>query len=86
MSSLSVSSLFGYSENSPVLKKAVASSEPKNITELEAIAREEWAKIHQKCCQKLVSCSTSYLQLQVITVKGVLRNTKDAIHEGVESF
>jgi len=51
------------------LKKVVAAHKPKNITELEAIAHEEWAKIPQKHCQKLVSGYTSRL-LQVITAKG----------------
>jgi len=35
------------------LKEVVAAS--KNITELEAIVHEEWAKILQKHCQKLAS-------------------------------
>jgi len=37
------------------LKKAVAARKPKDITELEVIAFEEWAQIPQKCCQKLLS-------------------------------
>jgi len=49
--------------------KVVAARKPKNITELEDIALEEWAKISQKRCQKLVSGYTSRLQ-QVITAKG----------------
>jgi len=36
------------------LKKVVAARKPENITELEAIAHEEWVKIPQKLCQKLV--------------------------------
>jgi len=48
---------------------AVATHKPKNITELKAIAHEEWAKILQKRCQKLVPGCTSCLQ-QVITAKG----------------
>jgi len=52
------------------LKRVVAACKPKNITELEAIAHEEWAKIPQKRCQKLmVSGYTSHLQ-QVVTAKG----------------
>ncbi|KAF7646787.1 hypothetical protein LDENG_00182360 [Lucifuga dentata] len=51
------------------LKKAAAARKPKNINELEAIAREEWAKIPQERCQKLVSGYASCLQ-QVITAKG----------------
>jgi len=48
----------------------VAAHKPKNITELEAIAHEEWAKIPQKClCQQQM---------------GVLLSTKDACHEVVE--
>ncbi|KAF7650394.1 hypothetical protein LDENG_00126560 [Lucifuga dentata] len=50
------------------LKKAVAAREPKNINELEATA-QEWAKIPQERCQKLVSGYASHLQ-QVITAKG----------------
>ena len=50
------------------LKVAVAASKPKNITELEAIAHEEWAKIPQKLCQKLVTGYISRLQ-QIITAK-----------------
>jgi len=38
-----------------VLEKVVAACKPKNITELEAIGHEDWAKIPQKHCQKLVS-------------------------------
>jgi len=33
----------------------VAAHKPKNVTELEVIAHEEWAKIPQKLCQKLIS-------------------------------
>jgi len=51
------------------LKKAVAVRTPKNITELEAIAHEQWAQIPQECCQKLVSGYASRLQ-QVVTAKG----------------
>jgi len=43
------------------LKKVVAACKPKNITYLEAIAHEEWAKITQKRCQKLVSGYTSFI-------------------------
>jgi len=39
------------------------------MTELEANGHEEWVKIPQKRCQKLVSGYTSHLQ-QVITAKG----------------
>jgi len=63
------------------LKTAVAARKPKNITELEAIAHEEWAKIPQKRSQKLVSGYKSNLQ-QVITAKGY--STKDVCHERVE--
>ncbi|KAF7646122.1 hypothetical protein LDENG_00193360 [Lucifuga dentata] len=51
------------------LKKAVEACKPKNINELEAIAHEEWAKIPEERCQKLVSGYASHLQ-QVITAKG----------------
>ena len=51
------------------LKKAVASRKPKNISELEAFAHEEWAKIPQEHSQKLVYGYASRLQ-QVITSKG----------------
>ncbi|KAL0152022.1 hypothetical protein M9458_052667 [Cirrhinus mrigala] len=37
------------------LKKAVAARKPSNITELEAFAREEWAKIPIERCKKFVS-------------------------------
>ena len=47
----------------------VAACKPKNISELEATAHEEWAKIPQERCQKLVSGYTSCLQ-QVMTAKG----------------
>ncbi|KAF7653672.1 hypothetical protein LDENG_00080200 [Lucifuga dentata] len=50
------------------LKKAVAARKPKNINELEAIAHEEWGKIPQERCQKLMSGYASRLQ-QVITAK-----------------
>jgi len=49
--------------------KTAAAENPKYITELEAIAHEEWAKISQKHCQKLVSGYTSRFQ-QVIPAKG----------------
>jgi len=49
------------------LKAAVAAHKPKNI--LEANAHEEWTKIPQKRCQKLVYSYTSHFQ-QVLTVKG----------------
>ena len=51
------------------LKKAVAKRKPKNIRELEAIACEEWAKIPQERCQKLVSGYASRLE-QVLKAKG----------------
>lgn len=58
------------------LKKATAAHKPKNINELETITHEEWAKVHQECCQKLVSgCITS-----------AAGHSKDACHEGVEFF
>jgi len=50
------------------LKATVAAHTPKNISELEAIAHEEWTKIPQKRCQKQVSGYTSCLQ-QVMTAK-----------------
>jgi len=66
------------------LNKAVAARKPKNIIELEAIAHEEWAKINQKCCQKLMSGNTAHLQ-QVITATGCsTMSTKDACHEWVQ--
>jgi len=52
---------------SPNLNPAVRKT--KNISDLEATAHEELAKIAQKRCQ-------------VITTKG---STKDACHEGIES-
>ena len=51
------------------LKKAVAKRKPKNIRELEAIACEEWAKIPQERCQKLVSGYASRLE-HVLKAKG----------------
>lgn len=51
------------------LKKAVAARKPKNLTELEAFAREEWAKIPVDHCKTLVSSYTSRLEA-VITAKG----------------
>jgi len=65
------------------LKKAVAARKPNNITELEASAHEEWAKIPQNRCQKLLSGYTSHLQ-QVMTGNDVLPSTKDACREGVD--
>jgi len=49
------------------LKKAVAKRTPKNMTEVEA--HEQWARIPQERCPKLVSGSASRVQ-QVITAKG----------------
>ena len=37
------------------LKKVVVPSKPKNISELMAFAHDEWAKMPQERCQKLVS-------------------------------
>uniref|UniRef100_A0A3B4ZPX8 Tc1-like transposase DDE domain-containing protein n=1 Tax=Stegastes partitus TaxID=144197 RepID=A0A3B4ZPX8_9TELE len=51
------------------LKKAVAARKPKNISELEAFAHEEWAKIPAGRCKKLVSSYVSRLK-DVITAKG----------------
>ena len=51
------------------LKKAVASCKPRNLTELEAFAMEEWAKIPKERCQRLVSSYQSRLK-QVIEAKG----------------
>lgn len=51
------------------LKKAVGARKPKNISELETFAHEEWAKIPKERCQKLVSGYRSRLQ-QVIAAKG----------------
>ena len=51
------------------LKKAVARRRPKNLTELEAIAKEEWAKIPLKRCQTLVERYSSRLH-DVIAAKG----------------
>jgi len=51
-----------------VLKKACS---PKNITELEAISHDKWAKIPQKLCQKLVSGYTFCFQ-EVMTAKGCI--------------
>jgi len=51
------------------LKKAVSKRTPKNMTELEAIAHEQWAQIPQERCQQLVSGSASRLQ-QVMTATG----------------
>uniref|UniRef100_A0A8C5PAN1 Tc1-like transposase DDE domain-containing protein n=1 Tax=Leptobrachium leishanense TaxID=445787 RepID=A0A8C5PAN1_9ANUR len=51
------------------LKKAVAVCKPKNVTELEAFAHDEWAKIPVDRCKTLVSSYASRLKA-VITVKG----------------
>uniref|UniRef100_A0A8C5PDE5 Transposase n=1 Tax=Leptobrachium leishanense TaxID=445787 RepID=A0A8C5PDE5_9ANUR len=51
------------------LKKAVAVRKPKNVTELEAFAHDEWAKILVDRCKTLVSSYASCLKA-VITVKG----------------
>lgn len=51
------------------LKKAVAARKPKNLKELEAFAQEEWAKIPQERCQKLVTGYPSRLK-EVIKAKG----------------
>ncbi|KAI4876531.1 hypothetical protein NFI96_000478, partial [Prochilodus magdalenae] len=51
------------------LKKAVAVRKPKNVTELEAFAHEEWAKIPIGRCKTLVSSYASRLKA-VITGKG----------------
>ena len=51
------------------LKKAAAARKPKNVTELEAIAHEEWAKIPVDRCKTLVSSYASCLKA-VITGKG----------------
>uniref|UniRef100_A0A8C5M7V7 Transposase n=1 Tax=Leptobrachium leishanense TaxID=445787 RepID=A0A8C5M7V7_9ANUR len=51
------------------LKKAVAVRKPKNVTELEAFAHDEWAKIPVDRCKTLVSSYASHLKA-VITVKG----------------
>uniref|UniRef100_A0A8C5MIC2 Transposase n=1 Tax=Leptobrachium leishanense TaxID=445787 RepID=A0A8C5MIC2_9ANUR len=51
------------------LKKAVAVRKPKNVTELEAFAHDEWAKIPVDRSKKLVSSYASCLKA-VITVKG----------------
>uniref|UniRef100_A0A8C5MPB6 Tc1-like transposase DDE domain-containing protein n=1 Tax=Leptobrachium leishanense TaxID=445787 RepID=A0A8C5MPB6_9ANUR len=51
------------------LKKAVAVHKPKNVTELEAFAHDEWAEIPIDRCKTLVSSYASCLKA-VITVKG----------------
>uniref|UniRef100_A0A8C5MA01 Reverse transcriptase domain-containing protein n=1 Tax=Leptobrachium leishanense TaxID=445787 RepID=A0A8C5MA01_9ANUR len=51
------------------LKKAVAVRKPKNVTELEAFAHDEWAKIPVDRCKTLVTSYASRLKA-VITVKG----------------
>lgn len=51
------------------LKKAVAARKPKNLAALETIAQEEWAKIPQERCQKLVTDYKNRLK-QVIAAKG----------------
>ncbi|KAI4900273.1 hypothetical protein NFI96_023147 [Prochilodus magdalenae] len=51
------------------LKKAVPVRKPKNVTELEAFAHEEWAKIPIGRCKTLVSSYASRLKA-VITGKG----------------
>jgi len=59
-----------------------ASHKPKNISELEAFAYEEWAKIPQEHCQKLVSGYAAGQQQQ----KSAPLSTEDAWQEGVEYF
>uniref|UniRef100_A0A8C5Q9A8 Transposase n=1 Tax=Leptobrachium leishanense TaxID=445787 RepID=A0A8C5Q9A8_9ANUR len=51
------------------LKKAVAVRKSKNVTELEAFAHDEWAKIPVDRCKTLVASYASRLKA-VITVKG----------------
>uniref|UniRef100_A0A8C5N259 Transposase n=1 Tax=Leptobrachium leishanense TaxID=445787 RepID=A0A8C5N259_9ANUR len=51
------------------LKKAVVVRKPKNVTELEAFAHDEWAKIPVDRCKTLVLSYASRLKA-VITVKG----------------
>lgn len=51
------------------LKKAVARRRPKNLAEVEVIAKEEWARIPIKRCQTLVAKYPSRLQ-DVIKTKG----------------
>uniref|UniRef100_A0A8C5QS12 Transposase n=1 Tax=Leptobrachium leishanense TaxID=445787 RepID=A0A8C5QS12_9ANUR len=63
------------------LKKAVAVRKPKNVTELEAFAHDERAKIPVDRCKTLVSSYASRLKA-VITVKGCC--TKIECHLGVE--
>uniref|UniRef100_A0A8C5Q5J6 Tc1-like transposase DDE domain-containing protein n=1 Tax=Leptobrachium leishanense TaxID=445787 RepID=A0A8C5Q5J6_9ANUR len=63
------------------LKKAVAVRKPKNVTELEAFAHDEWAKIPVDRCKTLVSSYASRLKA-VITVKGCCTNTKIECHLG----
>ena len=50
------------------LKKAFVARKSENISELEVIAHEEWARIPQEHCCKMVSGYTFCLQ-QVETVK-----------------
>uniref|UniRef100_A0A8C5LTT1 Tc1-like transposase DDE domain-containing protein n=1 Tax=Leptobrachium leishanense TaxID=445787 RepID=A0A8C5LTT1_9ANUR len=58
------------------LKKAVAVRKPKNVTELEAFAHDEWAKIPVDRCKTLVSSYASRLKA-VITVKGCCTKYED---------
>uniref|UniRef100_A0A8C5QI98 Tc1-like transposase DDE domain-containing protein n=1 Tax=Leptobrachium leishanense TaxID=445787 RepID=A0A8C5QI98_9ANUR len=62
------------------LKKAVAVRKPKNVTELEAFAHDEWAKIPVDRCKTLVSSYASRLKA-VKTVKGCC--TKIECHLGL---
>ena len=55
------------------LKKAVAARKPSNINELEAFAREEWAKIPIERCKKLVS---TYLKRLLEVIKAQRCSTK----------
>lgn len=53
------------------LKKAVAAWNTSNISELEAIVNEDWAKIPWERCQKLLPAYASHFQ-QVIVAQRVL--------------
>jgi hypothetical protein len=51
------------------LKVRISARKPKDLDELEAMAKEEWAKIPKKTCQKLIESYKTRLEA-VIANKG----------------
>ena len=71
------------------LKTRVTARKPTSLTQLEAFAREEWAKIPQETCGKLVSTYRNRLEA-VIRNKGYAidycRKTLNSENQGYEYF